>query len=249
MVRLHAQIAPQGPGSGITDVNEKEIDGIWRFVAAAKKQGIYVTISPYWAGNRQGRRAVGDRGVRRPRRTLGPALLRRDPPARLQGVGHRPLLAGQPLHRHPPGEGPGRRDHPGPERGQPLLLDHHGDQARPAGPAGREVRRVAGQEVRLARRPPQGLGGAGTRRRHRRRPGRPGRHLPDDHPPVRRDGPPGGRRGRLLRGHPGTVLRGDHRLLSRRPRLPAADQRLELEDRQPGPARRHRALDLYRRAT
>ena len=27
----------------------KEIDGIWRFVAAAKKEGIYTIISPYWA--------------------------------------------------------------------------------------------------------------------------------------------------------------------------------------------------------
>jgi hypothetical protein len=49
MVRLHAQISSAGPNSKLTDVNEKEIDGIWRFVAEAKKQGIYVTISPYWA--------------------------------------------------------------------------------------------------------------------------------------------------------------------------------------------------------
>ncbi len=49
MVRLHAQICSPGPNSKLTDVNEKEIDGIWRFVAEAKKQGIYVTISPYWA--------------------------------------------------------------------------------------------------------------------------------------------------------------------------------------------------------
>jgi hypothetical protein len=49
MVRLHAQICPPGPNAKVTDVNEKEIDGLWRFVAEAKKQGIYVTISPYWA--------------------------------------------------------------------------------------------------------------------------------------------------------------------------------------------------------
>jgi hypothetical protein len=48
MVRLHAQIAPDTDGP-ITGVNEKEIDGIWRMVAALKKQGIYCTISPYWA--------------------------------------------------------------------------------------------------------------------------------------------------------------------------------------------------------
>lgn len=50
MARLHTQIAPEsGP---ITGVNEKEIDGIWRFVAAAKKEGIYTTISPYWANDK-----------------------------------------------------------------------------------------------------------------------------------------------------------------------------------------------------
>jgi hypothetical protein len=51
MVRLHAQICSKGPNSKLTDVDEKEIDGIWRFVAEAKKQGIYVTISPYWANS------------------------------------------------------------------------------------------------------------------------------------------------------------------------------------------------------
>ena len=49
LVRLHTQIAPKGQGSQVTDVDTKEIDGIWRFVAAAKKEGIYTTISPYWA--------------------------------------------------------------------------------------------------------------------------------------------------------------------------------------------------------
>ncbi len=49
LARLHAQVAPKGPGSKLTDVDEKEIDGIWRFVAEARKQGIYTTISPYWA--------------------------------------------------------------------------------------------------------------------------------------------------------------------------------------------------------
>jgi hypothetical protein len=49
MVRMHTQIAPTGKTSRLTDVNEKEIDGIWRAVAALKKEGIYSTISPYWA--------------------------------------------------------------------------------------------------------------------------------------------------------------------------------------------------------
>ena len=51
MVRLHAQITSKDPNSQATDVDEKEIDGIWRYVAAAKSQGIYTTISPYWANS------------------------------------------------------------------------------------------------------------------------------------------------------------------------------------------------------
>lgn len=53
MVRLHTQIAPAEPGSRATDVNQKEIDGIWRCVAAMKREGIYCTISPYWATEKE----------------------------------------------------------------------------------------------------------------------------------------------------------------------------------------------------
>ena len=49
LVRLHTQLTPKQQGSRVTDVDTKEIDGIWRFVAAAKKEGIYTIISPYWA--------------------------------------------------------------------------------------------------------------------------------------------------------------------------------------------------------
>jgi len=55
MVRLHAQIAPKAAGSPIEGPDEKEIDAIWRFVAEAKKQGIYTTISPYWANSQDAR--------------------------------------------------------------------------------------------------------------------------------------------------------------------------------------------------
>jgi hypothetical protein len=48
MTRLHAHINP-GKDQPITALNEKERDWIWRHVAAMKKQGIYTTISPYWA--------------------------------------------------------------------------------------------------------------------------------------------------------------------------------------------------------
>ncbi|MCC5827875.1 MAG: hypothetical protein JJU36_00380 [Phycisphaeraceae bacterium] len=49
MVRLHANIADTRPGAKLTDVNQAQIDGIHRFVAAARREGIYVTISPFWA--------------------------------------------------------------------------------------------------------------------------------------------------------------------------------------------------------
>ncbi len=48
MVRLHATVAAQHEGAAITDVNKDEIEGIFRFIKAAKANGIYVTISPYY---------------------------------------------------------------------------------------------------------------------------------------------------------------------------------------------------------
>ena len=53
MVRLHRQLSPDldaHPDAAITDINEAERDGIWRTVAAMRREGIYTTISPYWAG-------------------------------------------------------------------------------------------------------------------------------------------------------------------------------------------------------
>ncbi|QDT36285.1 hypothetical protein [Stratiformator vulcanicus] len=48
MARLHTTVCNKKEGSKITDVNQKTIDGIFRFLAAAKKNGIYVTISPFY---------------------------------------------------------------------------------------------------------------------------------------------------------------------------------------------------------
>lgn len=39
------------PGSHATDVEEQAIRDCWRTVAAIKKQGIYSTLMPYWAGH------------------------------------------------------------------------------------------------------------------------------------------------------------------------------------------------------
>jgi len=49
MIRLHMQLSSD-EGSKVTDVNRKQVAQIWKAVAAMKKEGIYSTISPYWAG-------------------------------------------------------------------------------------------------------------------------------------------------------------------------------------------------------
>ena len=52
MVRLHQQIGPAldvKPHAKLSDINEVQRDAIWRTVAAMRKEGIYTTLSPYWA--------------------------------------------------------------------------------------------------------------------------------------------------------------------------------------------------------
>ena len=52
MVRLHQQISPDlkaKPSAAIDDINEAQRDAIWRSVAAMRREGIYTTLSPYWA--------------------------------------------------------------------------------------------------------------------------------------------------------------------------------------------------------
>ncbi len=48
MIRIHGNLADRSKGAALTDVSEKAVDGILRAVAAARRHGIYVTISPYW---------------------------------------------------------------------------------------------------------------------------------------------------------------------------------------------------------
>jgi hypothetical protein len=43
-----AGLIPQQPGAKLTDVNEYFIQDVWRLVAAMKKEGVYVRISPLW---------------------------------------------------------------------------------------------------------------------------------------------------------------------------------------------------------
>ena len=49
MARIHAQICNTKEGAKVTDVDEKLLDNILRWVAVCKRHGIYVTLSPYWA--------------------------------------------------------------------------------------------------------------------------------------------------------------------------------------------------------
>lgn len=52
MVRLHRQIGPDlpaRPDAALSDIDTAERDAIWRTVAAMRQQGIYTTLSPYWA--------------------------------------------------------------------------------------------------------------------------------------------------------------------------------------------------------
>jgi len=50
MVRHHGNLTPE-KGRSLSAVNQPDIDAAWRLVAAMKKHGIYVTLSPYWASN------------------------------------------------------------------------------------------------------------------------------------------------------------------------------------------------------
>lgn len=51
MNRWHGSINPPGKGTDIFELDTSEVEAIWRFVAAMKKEGIYSTISPFWAHN------------------------------------------------------------------------------------------------------------------------------------------------------------------------------------------------------
>ncbi len=51
MVRLHGELESKDKGASLTDVDQKTIDEAWKLVAAMKKEGIYTTISPYWAAS------------------------------------------------------------------------------------------------------------------------------------------------------------------------------------------------------
>ena len=49
LVRWHGLIPANTPEAQLTDINKTARDQLWQMTAAMKQQGIYVTISPYWA--------------------------------------------------------------------------------------------------------------------------------------------------------------------------------------------------------
>jgi len=51
MVRWHGNITPKKDGARMTDFDAEAREQLWRGVAAFKKEGIYVTASPYWANS------------------------------------------------------------------------------------------------------------------------------------------------------------------------------------------------------
>ncbi|HPD15539.1 MAG TPA: hypothetical protein PLE19_11340 [Planctomycetota bacterium] len=57
MVRFHSNITPAG--NDLMGIDTKDRDHLWRGVAAMKKEGIYVTYSPYWAGPARVKPAMG----------------------------------------------------------------------------------------------------------------------------------------------------------------------------------------------
>ncbi|XGB42542.1 MAG: hypothetical protein LVS60_01300 [Nodosilinea sp. LVE1205-7] len=49
MVRWHGQIPSSNPKDGLNAINLTARDQLWQLVAAMKKEGIYTTLSPYFA--------------------------------------------------------------------------------------------------------------------------------------------------------------------------------------------------------
>ena len=57
MVRFHCNITPSG--NDLLAIDATDRDRLWKGVAAMKKEGIYVTYSPYWAGASRTKPAMG----------------------------------------------------------------------------------------------------------------------------------------------------------------------------------------------
>ena len=198
IVRLHGAIQPKQDGQKITDVDEKELDEIYRLVAGMKKAGIYTIISPYWGSSVHPKKSwgVADAGNGS---CTGLVFLRSHAAKGLQGLAAADLRRREPVHGRAAGQGPGRGDDSDPERRQHALLDDAGRQG-PGPPQPAEaLRRLARQKVRLAGEGPRGLAGLPARRRRfcRRPAGHVHRLGADAGSPATRKGNGAGREARL----------------------------------------------------
>ena len=59
IVRLHCAVEPKQEGSQVTDIDENELDEIYRAVAAMKKAGIYTIISPFYPNHAKPKKSWG----------------------------------------------------------------------------------------------------------------------------------------------------------------------------------------------
>ncbi|MFN4242518.1 MAG: hypothetical protein ACK4PI_04695 [Tepidisphaerales bacterium] len=49
MIRLHLNLPDTSPGSRMDRLNQRDLDRTFRFISVARRHGIYITISPFWA--------------------------------------------------------------------------------------------------------------------------------------------------------------------------------------------------------
>ena len=213
-----------------------------------KKEGIYTTISPYWAASLK--HVPASWGIEGwPENQDPQGLLFFNP--QLQ-EGYKAWLKAlltppNPVHGHSPGPGPRAGDHPAPERRQHALLDH-AEREGPATPAPGGTLRQVGWRRSTARSTVRFRPGTATRcRRTTPSRGMLGIHIVWEWTQPRQ----GGRKRRLddqlavLRGDDVPLQPGDGPLPSRRSGLQAARQRRQLEDRRHDPAQRRRAVELH----
>ena len=244
MVRLHAHLNPEPKGK-LTDFNQAERDWIWRTVAAMKKEGIYTTISPFWATAKVGP-SWGIPGVTAEQAAFG--LLFFDPTMQ---EGYKAWLKALYAEKNP-------------YTGIPLAAD-------PAvaiiqlqnedsllfwtfntiqGEPRKRLAKLFGDFLKAKygslEKAQTAWGGAGQQgRRLRQRHRRAGQHLGADPGPQRRQGPPAGRHDRVPLPDDVRLQSEDGKVPPRGTRLQAAHQRGQLADGRHGQAQRCRAVELH----
>ncbi len=107
LVRLHASINPTADNSGTNSFSDdrsgehREIDWIRRAVAAYKNEGIYVSISPYWAASAKAGRNWGLLAGMEGKDCQGSAVFRGEAPGCLQRLGAKTVDRAESVYRNP----------------------------------------------------------------------------------------------------------------------------------------------------